>query len=353
MFLATILFAGLPFSSLNHQTLPPSTNDFYFIAMGDNRPAGAGLPPTSTFRSLLNEVATIAPAFVISSGDIFYGNEETLDQYKTEEAEMRPLIDSLPCPFYNAPGNHEINNRPEFLAEYTANWGAPYGSFEYGGLRFIAVCSELPADRPSIFGEQKTWLQGLFSDKKPSVVFQHHPVFARSTNTDPKEDSVIKDSEAVHAMYRDGGVKLVVEGHDHIYDRQEHDGIPYIIAGGGGAPLDGPTNVGGFFHFLLIHVSDGKIEATPVPMGTLDVVSLPDGTTAAANYADVDLPVTNVLIHSAQEPKSVTGAYTTKKGKPKDVPAKIVSVQKQADGYQVRVALTLPKHRATILKLGY
>ena len=353
MIVTSLFLAILPFGPLNHKTLPAPSSDFTFVAMGDNRPAGAGLPPTTTFRSLIDEVATIGPAFVISSGDLFYGNEETLDQYKIEEGWMRPILDKLPCPFYNAPGNHEINNRPEFLEEYTSSWGQTYGAFQYGGLRFVAVCTELPADRPGIYGDQKTWLQNLLSDRMPTVVFQHHPIYARSTNPDPKEEAVIKDAETVHQLYKDGNVKMVVEGHDHIFDRQEHDGIPYIIAGGGGAPLDGPTNVGGFFHFLLVHVSNGKMEATPIPMGTLDVVRLADGSTAVANYADVDLPVTNVLIHTLQMPTAVTGSYTTKKGKPKDVPAKIVKVNKVSNGYQAQIALTLPKHRATILKLAY
>lgn len=353
MIATTLFLATLPFAPLNHKSLPAPTNDFYFVAMGDNRPAGAGLPPTATFRGLLNEVAAIGPAFVLSTGDLFYGNEESVEQYKIEEGWMRPLLEALPCPFYNSAGNHEINNRPEFLSEYEAQWGQCYGSFEYGGLRFVAVCPELPAERPGIYGEQKAWLEGLLSDHKPSVIFQHHPVFARSTNTDPKEDATIKDAAQVHALYRDGGVKVVFEGHDHIYDRQEHDGIPYIIAGGSGAPLDGPTNVGGFFHFVLVHVVDGKVEATVVPAGTLEVVKLKDGSTAAGNYADVDLPASNILIDADRTPKGVTASYTTKKGKPKEVTASVVSVTKTARGFQVRVSAVLPKHRATIFRLTY
>lgn len=351
--LTLLLSTSLPFRSLNHQTLPAPSNDFYFVAMGDNRPAGAGIPPTASFKSLLQEVAVIGPAFVLSSGDLFYGNEETLDQYKQEEAWMRPLLEALPCPFFNAPGNHEINNRQEFRSEYESQWGATYGSFEYGGFQFLAVCTELGPDRASIFGEQKDWLTKALAQKKPSVVFQHHPVFARSTNSDPKEEAVVKDPAEIHALYKDGGVQMVLEGHDHIYDRQEHDGIPYIIAGGAGAPLDGPAQVGGYFHFLLVHAKDGKLEATPIPMGTLEVVSLGDGKVAAANYADTDLPVTNVSIQSTRKPSSVTGSYTTKKGKPKDVPARIVSVSEVDGAFITRVELTLPKHRATMLTLAY
>jgi hypothetical protein len=127
IFLAAALLAQAPFAPLNHKPLPSSKDDFYFVALGDNRPAGSGLPPTGTYREILKEVSIIDPEFVLSTGDLLYGNEETLDQYKQEEVWMKPLLDTLPCPFFNVPGNHEINNNPEFLDEYTKTMGPTYG----------------------------------------------------------------------------------------------------------------------------------------------------------------------------------------------------------------------------------
>jgi hypothetical protein len=38
------------------------------------------------------------------------------------------------------------------------------------------------------------------------------------------------------------GVDLVFNGHDHDYERSVANGIVYIVAGGGGAPLHGQEN---------------------------------------------------------------------------------------------------------------
>ncbi len=345
------LLAQGAFPSTNLKPLPPSKQDYYFIALGDDRPAGPGLPPTHTFRELLKEVGTICPEFVLSSGDMLYGNEETLSQYKQEVAWMKPLIQTLPCPFFNVAGNHEINNRPEFLQTYTAAFGPLYGSFDFGGIRFLAVCTELPAQSPSVFGAELSWLKRILSTKKPTVVFQHHPVFVRGTNSE-KESAGVADHEAIHKLYLHGGVVMVVEGHDHIYNRQVHDGIDYRIAGGAGAPMDGPPEDGGFFHFLLVHVHNGKLESTLVPIDTLEVLPLGDGVAAVSDYAYIDLPLTNVVIESSFAPKSISASYTTKKKKSKGVDARIVSVQRSGNGYRARVALVAPHAHAVTVRLS-
>ena len=347
----TLLTQG-PFPSTNQKPLPPSKSDFWFIALGDNRPAGAGIPPTQTFKDLLKEVSTIGPDFVLSSGDLLYGNEETLDQYKQEIQWIKPLIGALPCPFYNAPGNHEINNRPEFYSTYKNAFGPVYGSFEYGGYRFIAVCTEIPAPKPSIFGDQLAWLQKTLDGSKPAVVFQHHPVFVRKSN-DEKETAHVDQSAMIHDLYLKGGVKLVVEGHDHIYNAQIHDGIQYRIAGGAGAPLDGPSEDGGYFHFMLVHAHDGELEATPVPISTLEVLTPRDGVAIVCDYANIDLPCHNVLINSSFKPTSVTASYSTKKKKTVVVEAKIVETKRIASGFVSKVELVAPRAHATTVVLGH
>ena len=346
----TALFQ-LRFQPINKLPLTPTGNDFWFVALGDNRPARPGLPPTRTFKQLIDEVGTIGPSFVISSGDLLYGNEETVAQYKQEIVWIRPVIQTLPCPFFNAPGNHEINNRPEFLKEYTAAFGAPYGSFDFGQFRFVAVCTEIPAPNPTVFEPELSWLKTVLDGSKPAVVFQHHPVFPRKSNEE-KETSAVSNAAELHSIYQNGGVKLVVEGHDHVYDAQNHDGIDYRIAGGAGAPLDGVPGDGGFFHFMLVHVHGSELTATLIPAGTLEILPIKEGVVAAANYAYADLPVTNLRIQSSFRPKSVTADVTSKKGKKKEIEAKIVSISKVGSLFETRVALTLTRARATYVRLG-
>ena len=348
--LVCALLTQAPFPSINQRPLPTSKSDFWFVALGDNRPAGAGLPPTQTFKSLLAEVGTIGPEFVLSSGDLLYGNEETLKQYNQEIQWIKPLVRSLPCPFFNAPGNHEINNRADFYKAYTNAFGAPYGAFDFGGFRFVAVCTEIPAEKPSIFGDQLDWLKKTLDGSKPAVVFQHHPVFVRASNSE-KETAHVDQSAEIHQIYLKGGAKLVIEGHDHIYNAQVHDGIDYRIAGGAGAPLDGPAEEGGYYHFVLVHAHDGQLDATVVPLGTLEVLPNGDGSVIVSDYANVDLPCTNVVIKTSFKPKSLKASYTTKKKKVVAVTAQILSTQKVGTAYETRVSLVAPRAHATEIQL--
>ena len=43
----------------------------------------------------------------------------------------------------------------------------------------------------------------------------------------------------LHSLFKQAGVQLVFNGHDHDYERSQYDGIYYIVAGGGGAPQGG------------------------------------------------------------------------------------------------------------------
>lgn len=349
--LVAAALAQTQFASLNHRPLPPSKDDFYFVALGDNRPAGAGLPPTATYREILKEVSIMDPEFVLSTGDLLYGNEETLDQYKQEEVWMKPLLDTVPCPFFNVPGNHEINNNPQFLEEYTKTMGPTYGRFDFGQFRFLAVCTELPAEKVTVFGPELDWLKSEMANPKPTFVYEHHPVFKRASN--PEDGATVANGDELHELYVSGGVKAVFEGHDHVYDAQNHDGIAYTIAGGSGAPLDATTANGGFFNYVIVHVSGTNIEENVATPGSLEVVPISDGVAAIANYAFVDIPVRNMLTSSKNEPKSVTAGYGTKTGKSKDVSATLVGVTRVKGGYEAQVALMVPHKHATFVKLNY
>src|SRR5579885_3439167 len=124
----------------------------------------------------------IHPAFVLSCGDLVYGNEESLAMYRKELDEMQPLLKSLNVPFYNAPGNHEINNRVDFEKEYVSRFGPLDGMFDFGGWRFLGVATD-PAGHTAAFGDdQVKELQNMLSSPKPKFVYMHRPVFVREGN---------------------------------------------------------------------------------------------------------------------------------------------------------------------------
>jgi hypothetical protein len=215
----------------------------------------------------------------------------------------------------------------------------------------LAVCTELPAEKPSVFGPEMDWLKAEMSDPKPTFIYEHHPVFKRVSNTE--DGAAVSNAEELHQLYVSGGVKAVFEGHDHVYDAQTHDGIAYTIAGGSGAPLDANTTNGGFFSYVLVHVSGTNIEQSVITPHSLEVVPIVEGVAAIANYAFYDIPVRNMRIFSKIEPKTVVAGYGTKAGKNKPVDASIVAVEKVKGGYEAQVALMVPHKHATFVHLGY
>ena len=318
--LAVLALAGAAFGASNGKPLPPSTDSFDFIALGDNRPVGAGLPPTPIFRSILQDVANLGPAFVLSSGDIVFGNDEPIETYRSECEAIKGLIDGLPCPFYNAPGNHEIAERKEFYAEYTKRFGATFGSFKFGKWKFIEISTEELGASPGISDAELGWLNNELSSPEPKVVFHHHPLFTRKGNDET--GAGVKNHDMVAAMYKTGNVKYAFQGHDHVFNHQTHDGIEYYITGGAGAPLDAAPEEGGFFHFLVVHVTGDKVEINPIPAGAIQLTPIPNGL-IVGNYSDFDLHFHHLSVPCAGKPSGAS-AKSVKKKSTKEIPVKLV-----------------------------
>jgi hypothetical protein len=346
MFIPLFLaLAQTSFPSINKLPLPASATKFDFVALGDNRPAGVGLPVTPVFREILKEVEMIKPTFILSSGDLVYGNEEPLDTYKHELDDMTGILGKLDIPFFNAPGNHEMAQKPDFIKEYASRFGPLYGSFNYGGWEFVALVTDRPDKESSLTESEIADLGTLIDGGSPTCVFMHHPVFARETN---KEDgATVEQAAMLHDLFKGHNVKAVFEGHDHVYNHQQHDGVDYYIAGGAGAPLDAPPQGGGFFHYVIVHIDGDKISTDVIPVGSLVVEPL-GADWAVSDYSDYDIQARNIMVTLKDKPSSVVATLVKKKG-PEPIDAQIVSTEQTADGWLVHVSLLVSKHRKTML----
>ena len=119
---------------------------------------------------------------------------------------------------------------------------------------------------------QTTFLHdALASSTAPwQVVVFHEPVYSCS-----KHGSTPEVQAAWLATLRTGGADLVLNGHDHTYERFAPPGGPtYVVTGGGGAPLyaihdcwgDTPEPVAGesVFNFLRIDATRSSLDVTAV-----------------------------------------------------------------------------------------
>jgi hypothetical protein len=177
---------------------------------------------------------------VITLGDNAYMSG-TLDEYQRcyeptwgkHRARTRPVA-----------GNHEYETGGSGYYAYfgaaAGQAGAGYYSYAMGSWRVIALNSELPSAPGS---PQMEWLRGELTRRRSTctAVYWHRPLFTSGRNGNNP------DMRDVWRTLYEFDVDLVINGHDHTYERfapQDPDGRPdpargirEFIVGTGGAPL--------------------------------------------------------------------------------------------------------------------
>jgi acid phosphatase type 7 len=142
------------------------------------------------------------------------------------------------------PGNHEYQSGGSGYYAYFGGTAGPSGlgyySYAEGPWRVIALNSEIAVGAGS---PQVQWLRGELAGNRSActAVIWHRPLFSSGRNGDNQ------DMRDVWRTLYDFDVDLVINGHDHIYERfapQDPSGLPdaergirEFIVGTGGAPL--------------------------------------------------------------------------------------------------------------------
>ena len=122
-------------------------------------------------------------------------------------------------------GNHDVRegNGPRQLARF--GLARAFYARTLGDVQVIALDSNHPAD-PA----QRRWLTRVLAGPRPlwRVVIMHHPMYSAGVNGG---DGRVRSS--FEELLVDGGVDLVVTGHDHDYQRSRPiRGIVHLISGG-------------------------------------------------------------------------------------------------------------------------
>ena len=235
---------------------------FSYAVGGDNRPWSDTIVQPAVWTTIVQQMAAENLDLSLSVGDMIYGTfydslAQNIAKYDGFFSATSPLTSSVPL--YPAVGNHEsiatASNRVGYEQEFTlpvnngadaATYGEEYYSFVNGDTRFISLCTELPGQEGLITGNQQAWLGQVLAanTSKWAVVFMHRPLFAGVHLTDPWMNTGNAAGQQnrweLHNLFRQCGVDVVFEGHEHFYHHHVEDGVQYVITGGGGAPLMTP-----------------------------------------------------------------------------------------------------------------
>ncbi|MEU7317797.1 metallophosphoesterase family protein [Streptomyces sp. NPDC007083] len=252
------------------------TRPFVFTAFGDQ---GVSPEARTAGRLLLGR----DPAFHLHAGDICYadgtGHGEDSDRYDARMwdrflAQIEPVARRVP--WMVTTGNHDMEAwySPDGYGGQTARWSLPADgpdperapgiySFVYGNVGVVAldandVSYEIPANRGCTGGAQTRWLERTLVRLRARrgvdfvVVFFHHCAYSTATHG---SDGGVRERWV--ALFERHHVDLVVNGHNHVYERTDPlrggrptralrsgettdpvaDGTVYVTAGGGGRKL--------------------------------------------------------------------------------------------------------------------
>jgi hypothetical protein len=212
---------------------PPPVGPVQVLAAGDVGECGFGAAETG--RLLETKTGTI-----LALGDLAY--------YDGSRANFRDCYDPFWGKFQDrikpVPGNHEYADGKtgaegywDYFGDIAGPRGLGYYAFTEGAWRIIALNSEIPMGPGS---QQQMWLRNELTNNRTlcTLAYWHRPLYTSGPNRPQL------DVRPLWVTLLDFNVEVVLNGHDHLYERfekQDADGRPsetgirQFIVGTGGA----------------------------------------------------------------------------------------------------------------------
>jgi predicted phosphodiesterase len=216
---------------------PQGDEPFRFVVLGDTR------SDHEAHAAVIQAVAAEGVDFVINTGDLVSNGGDEADWVPFFEIEAELLRD---LPLYPVVGNHdesggEIVNYARLFAPPTESSGNEnYYSFRYGNALFLVLDNQAATlGRPEDDSQQGRWLLSELESSANDASLDHTFVLVHA-NMYSADDGRSGDEglRQWRDLFVEHGVDLVFSGHDHHYARGEADnGLSFVVAGGGGAPL--------------------------------------------------------------------------------------------------------------------
>lgn len=232
-----VQYDGIKLEPATFTTAPvPGTPNWRMVAYGDNR------THPETHKKIVDQVLKLNPSMIIHSGDLV-SRGDVYEQWKEQYFDpMRGLSENIAV--FPSLGNHERNhqNYYDYMSLPDEN-GESFYSFDYGNAHFIALNSNSDEEPYGPDSKQTQWLiKDLEANKDAEwkIVFFHHPLFRCHPTRGIEEQRWVWQE-----VFEKHGIDLVVNGHDHYYQRtyavgnyqgEPSRGVYHVISGGGGAP---------------------------------------------------------------------------------------------------------------------
>jgi len=253
--------------------------DFSFAFLPDLhlRPDSAVL---ASFERLSTKLNALHPDFVLTGGDMIYTAKSVDDKKATVLFDvMDKEFELLNMPVYFTMGNHETVGITEESGIDKSNpmWGkrmyekrytGRYYSFTKEGWKFFIL------DGIKILEKEKNYTYGVDSlqiewmkdeliktpKETPIIISIHTPIINPRAMRDSNSKALSSNAEAVLNLFKDHNLRMVLQGHNHIYMNLYIHGIHYIS---GGSTMYGTSQTEN--GFILVKVINGTENIEFIP----------------------------------------------------------------------------------------
>jgi hypothetical protein len=203
--------------------LPNRDGSFKFGAMGD---FGSG---SQEQYQMAQQMATVHGRFkyelVVLAGDNLYGSQRPQDFKNKFEIPYKPLLDAG-VKFYASLGNHDAREQRSYKL-FNMDGKLYYTFNPRPDVRFFMLDSNYPVP------EQIKWLENELksSESNWKIAVFHHPLYSSGE----RHGSDRRLREVLEPLFVKYNVSVVLNGHDHFYERiKPQHGISYFVVGSGG-----------------------------------------------------------------------------------------------------------------------
>jgi hypothetical protein len=216
-------------------TKPEDGAPFVVVAAGD------GASGENNAEKVVSLISSIKPNLLLYLGDVYEkGSTTEFSNWYGLDGNRFGTFRSITDPTV---GNHEYTSDPTAKGYFNYWDNIPnFYSFDAGGWHFISLNSNSYAIGTTVKSEQYQWLaKDLAAHANAcTVVYYHHPLF----NIGPEGSTTTMTD--IWALLARNGVTMVLNGHDHDYQRwvpldangqPSASGVTEFIAGGAGHGL--------------------------------------------------------------------------------------------------------------------
>jgi predicted phosphodiesterase len=200
-------------------------------------------------------------AFVICGDLVYPEGDSALTRRSVIEPYAPVLKDAKLVP---ALGNHDVQSGEGMDIFRQLGRDSAWYVEKVGPMRIIVLDSNRVGN-----ARQMAWLRRVLAEEQPrgtwTIAAMHHPAYSAGHHGSDRDVQ-----RRWVPLFEQAGIKLVVAGHDHDYQRsKELDGITYIVSGGGAKLRDGGresfTAVSvKVLHYLDLFVYEDRLEGRAV-----------------------------------------------------------------------------------------